>query len=78
MRSSSHCVRSEHGLRANSSGALLDEVRRLAFIRTLEYVGAPSDEIAAKLFRYYKNARLARTQLYEDVPGALERIRNRL
>ena len=77
MEEIADCVRSEHGLRANSSGALLDEVRRLAFIRTLEYVGAPSDETAAKLFRYYKDARLARTQLYEDVPGALERLGNR-
>ena len=55
----------------------LDEIRYKAFSRTLEYVGAPSQEIAGQLFRFYMETRLDGTRPYPDVPAALNRLRNR-
>lgn len=52
----------------------LDEIRHAAFVRTLEYVGAPSEEIAGNLFRFYMDARLRGTKLYTEVPAALSRL----
>ena len=58
-------------------GVNLDEIRYTAFSRTLEYVGAPSQEAAGQLFRFYMEARLAGTKPYPDVPTALKRLKGR-
>lgn len=55
----------------------LDDIRHAAFVQTLEYVGAQSEEIAEELFRFYKNARLAGTKPYTEVPTALKRLKAR-
>lgn len=55
----------------------LDEIRYRAFSRTLEYVGAPSQEVAGELFRFYMDRRLAGTRPYTDVPAALESLATR-
>ncbi len=60
-----------------SDGASLDEVRHKAFIRTLEYVGAPSEELAGELYRYYVDNRLAGTMPYPDVPALLKSLKGR-
>lgn len=66
------CVAKESGGAVN-----LDEIRYKAFGRTLEYVGAPSKEVAGQLFRFYMETRLDGTRPYPDVPTALKRLRNR-
>ena len=70
------CVASELG-GGRSDGTSLDEVRHKAFIRTLEYVGAPSEELAGELFRYYVDTRLAGTKPYPDVPAVLKNLKGR-
>ena len=65
-----NCVANELGDAVN-----LDEIRYKAFIRTVEYVGAPSQEIAQELFQFYMDTRLAGTMPYTDVPDALKRLK---
>ena len=66
------CVAKEMGATVN-----LDEVRFAAFVRTLEHIGAPSGEVAGRLFSFYKEARLSGTRPYPDVPTALKRLEER-
>jgi len=66
-----NCVANEPGETIN-----LDEIRYKAFIRTVEYVGAPNQEIARQLFQFYMDTRLAGTNPYTDVPGALKRLKD--
>ena len=66
-----NCVANELGDTVN-----LDEIRYKAFIRTVDYVGAPSKEIARELFQFYVDTRLAGTKPYTDVPEALKHLRD--
>ena len=54
-----------------------EEIRCEALVRTLEYVGAPSQTVAAQLHRSYMEARFAHTRPYPDVEPALKALKRR-
>ena len=66
------CVAKEMGATVS-----LDEIRFAAFVRTLEHVGAPSREVAGRLFSFYREVRLSGTRPFPDVPTALKRLKER-
>ena len=54
-----------------------EEIRYAAFLRTLEYVGDPSQEIAEQLYRLYMDTRFSGTKPYPDVPVGLRDLKSR-
>ena len=54
-----------------------EEIRYTAFLRTLEYVGAPSQPVAKQLYQLYMDARFSGTRLYPDVPVGLKDLKSR-
>ena len=52
----------------------LEEIRRLAFEKTLEYVGYPDSDLAVHLNRIYLKHRFEDIELYEDVVPALDTL----
>ena len=54
-----------------------EQIRYEALVRTLEYVGAPSQTVAAQLLRSYTEARFAHTTPYPDVAPALKTLKRR-
>ena len=54
-----------------------EEIRYAAFLRTLEYVGAPSQAVAQQLYRLYMDARLSGIRPYADVPVVLNDLKSR-
>ena len=54
-----------------------EQIRYTAFLRTLEYVGAPSQPVAKQLYQLYMDARFTGTRPYPDVPVGLRDLRNR-
>ena len=62
----------EHVARELGEGVVThEEIRYAAFLRTLEYVGAPSQAVAEQLYRFYMDARFAYTRPYPDMKSAL-------
>lgn len=54
-----------------------EEIRYAAFLRTLEYVGAPSQPVAEQLYQLYMDARFSGTKPYPDVPIVLRGLKSR-
>ena len=54
-----------------------EEIRHVAFLRTLEYVGAPSRGVAEELYQHYMDARFSGNKLYPDVAVGLRRLKSR-
>ena len=54
-----------------------EEIRYAAFLRTLEYVDAPSQSIAEQLYRFYMDARFSATKPYPDVALGLRNLKSR-
>ena len=54
-----------------------EEIRRVAFLRTLEYVDAPSRAVAEQLYQHYMDARFSGNKLYPDVAVGLRRLKSR-
>ena len=54
-----------------------EEIRFVAFLRTLEHVGAPSQAAAERLHQIYMDARLSSIAPYPDAPGALKAPKGR-
>ena len=48
-----------------------ENIRHAAFVRTLEYVGSPSEVFADQLYQTHMDARVAGVRPYPDVPEAL-------
>lgn len=53
-----------------------EETRYVAFVRTLEYVGAPSQAVAEQLYRHYMDARFSGTKPYPDVRVGLRELKS--
>ena len=54
-----------------------EEIQYAAFLRTLEYVGAPSQAAAKQLYRIYMDARFSGISPYSDVPACLRDLKSR-
>ena len=54
-----------------------EEIRYAAFLRTLEYVGAPTQAAAQQLYRIYMDARFSGVRPYPDVPACLRDLKSR-
>ena len=54
-----------------------EEIRYAAFLRTLEYVDAPSQTVAEHLYRLYMDARFSGTKPYPDVAVGLRDLKSR-
>lgn len=52
----------------------LEEIRRLAFERTLELIGCPDSGLADRLYRIYEKHRFGDIELYDDVVPALDEL----
>ena len=54
-----------------------EDIRYAAFLRTLEYVGAPIQAIAEQLYRFYMDARFSGIRPYPDVAVSLRDLKSR-
>ena len=55
----------------------LEQIRYAGFVRTLEYIGSPSEAIAEELHQLYMEARIAGISPYPDVPAVLNELKSR-
>ena len=55
----------------------LEVIRHTSFVKTLQDIGAPSQELADELYQLYMEARFAGTKPYAEIPAVLSCLKTR-
>ena len=64
-------IREAVGKELGEGTVSLEQIRLVSLMRTLEYVGSPSEDMARQLYDLYMDSRLGNSRLFADVPENL-------
>ena len=67
-------IREAVGKELGEGTVSLEQIRLVSLMRTLEYVGSPSEDMARQLYDLYMDSRLGNSRLIADVPENLAGI----